>query len=501
MSYNRRQFVKMAAMLPPAVATALEKSTGTPAAARLEASSHPTATTAFGKGTVTVKCNRTAQEIDGFGASAAFHMAENLMDFPEPQRSQVLDVLFSQTRGAGLSMVRNFIGDGGSWGSKQNGPSPSIEPQEGVWNWKGDEDEIWFMREAGKRGCTRYMSTAWSPPAWMKTNNNVIGGRLRPDKYQAFAEYLSMYVRGYKEQHGIDIYAVSPANEPDVTVKYSSCYWNGREFHEFVKALIPIFKRDKVTARLILGEDSGWTENPVLQSFEDPATKGRIDIVGAHAYMNHLPVAPWPFPPVTQRSGLFIATLQAKKKIWQTEVANLGKNHPGINDGLYWAKLLHTHVAENHSSAWFYWWDVSPYPAGGSLIHLDMDKPTYAVDKRLYTIGNYSRFVRPGYFRVEVEPEPSPGGRGSAYKSEAERKLVMVAINENDSARDLELRLSGVTASSALPCRTSENEDLATLPEIRISNNMLKASLAQASVTTFVASVTPSKSAMTAPRG
>jgi len=388
---ERRNFIKMAAVLP-------------------------LASIARAKSAATVDWSRTAQEIDGFGASAAFHMAGNLMGFPEPQRTQVLDALFSQTSGAGLSIVRNFVGDGGSWGTPQNGPSPSIEPREGVWNWTGDEDEIWFMREAAARGCTRYMSTVWSPPAWMKDNNNVVGGRLRPDKYQAFAEYLSMYVRGYKQHHGIEIYAISPANEPDVNVKYSSCHWTGQEFHDFLKVLIPVFERDKITAKLILGEHSAWTENPVLVSLEDPVTAARVDIVGVHAYGN---VARMPFPPVSVRSGTLVATLKLKRKIWQTEAANLGRNYPGIRDGVYWAKVVHTHVAENRANAWFYWWAVSQYGGGGSLTHLDLEKKTFTVDKRLYTIGNYSRYVRPGYFRVEVGGEMAPGVLVSAYKNES----------------------------------------------------------------------------------
>jgi len=465
--HNRRDFMKLAAMLPFAAA-------------------------AYGKNSAAANWSRTAQEIDGFGASAAFHMAENLMGFPEPQRTEILDALFSQTKGAGLSIVRNFVGDGGAWGDRRNGPSPSIEPEEGVWNWTGDEDEIWFMREAGARGCTRYMSTVWSPPAWMKDNNNVVGGRLRPDKRQAFAEYLSMYVRGYKQHHNIDIYAISPANEPDITVKYSSCYWTGKEFHDFLKVLIPVFERDKITAKLILGEHSAWTENPVLESLDDPATAARIDIVGVHAYGA---VARTPFAPISQRSGPLIETLKHKKKIWQTETANLGQNHPGIRDGVYWAKVLHTHVAENRASAWLYWWAVSQYPGGGSLIHLDLDKKTYAVDKRLYTIGNYSRFVRPGYCRIDMEAEAAPGVLVSAYKSEAARKLAVVAINENegDCPQELELKLEGVAAVSMTPCRTSANENLATLPEIRIVENTLRAALAPQSVTTFVADVTPVK--------
>ena len=439
------------------------------------------------KSTGTVDWNKAAQEIDGFGASGAFHMAGNLMDFAEPQRTEILDHLFSQTSGAGLSIVRNFVGDGGSWGSKSNGPSPSIEPQEGVWNWTGDEDEIWLMKEAAKRGCTRFMSTVWSPPAWMKTNNNVIGGSLRPDKYQAFAEYLSMYVRGYKEHHGIDIYAISLANEPDIHVKYSSCNWTGKEFHEFLKFLIPVFERDKITAKVVVGEHSAWTENPVLESLEDSVTAARIDIVGVHAYGVRDP-----FPPITQRSGLLVETLHQKKKIWQTEVGNLGRNYPDIRDGLYWAEVVHTHVAENNTNAWLYWWAVSPYAgAGGSLTHHDSGKKTYTVDKRLYTIGNFSRFVRPGYFRVQVDAETAPGVLFSAYKSEPARQLIVVAINENETTRELEVSIAGTDAGSAVPWRTSETEDLAKLQELRITDNTLRATLAPGSVTTFVVTVTP----------
>jgi glucuronoarabinoxylan endo-1,4-beta-xylanase len=325
----------------------------------------------------------------------------------------------------------------------------------------------------------------------MKDNNNVIGGRLRPDKYQAYAEYLSMYVRGYKDHHGLDIYAISLANEPDITVKYSSCNWTGQEFHDFLKILIPVFERDKVAAKVVVGEHSAWTENPVLESIEDPATAARVDIVGVHAYGVVARVA---FPPVTQRSGLLVETNAKKKKIWQTEAANLGKNYSDIHDGVYWAKVVHTHVAENRTSGWFYWWLVSQYPdSGGSLVHLDLQKKTYTVDKRLFTIGNFSRFVRPGYYRVEMSPDAAPGVFVSAYKSEAERQLVLVAINENDTPQDLELKLTGITATSAVPYRTSATEDIAKLPPIAIAENALKVSLPPVTVTTFVASAAPAQ--------
>ena len=434
--------------------------------------------------TGTVYWSRTAQEIDGFGASGAFKMARNLMNFPEPQRSEVLDILFSPTKGAGFSIVRNIVQDGGTVG----GAEPTIEPQEGVWDWTVDEDQIWLMKEAGKRGVTRYMSTVWSPPAWMKTNNNVIAGRLRPDKYLAFAEYLSMYIRGYKEHHGIDIYAISLANEPNANVRYSSCYWSGKEFHDFLKFLIPVFERDKITAKVMVGEHGGWTEDPVLESLLDTVTAARVDIVGVHAYHTR---DQDPFPSLAQRSGPLVTATDMKKKIWQTEVSNLGTNRPDIRDGIYWAKMLYTHVAENNLNAWLYWWIVSSPGSGQGMAHLNPQNKTYTIDKRLYTLGNYSKFVRPGYFRVQTNAELSSGVLFSAYKSEPEQKLVVVVINENVMARKLELNLDGINGTSAAPWRTSEKEDLMSLPELKVTGNILKVTLAPSSVTTFVFPVTP----------
>jgi glucuronoarabinoxylan endo-1,4-beta-xylanase len=438
----------------------------------------------------TIDWSKTGQEIDGFGASGAFQVAKTLMNFPEPGRSEILDILFSPTKGAGLSIVRNIVGDGAAVG----GGSPTFEPQEGVYRWTGDEDQIWLMQEAGKRGATRYMSTVWSPPAWMKTNNSPVGGRLRPDKYLAFAEYLSMYIRGYKEHFGIDLYAISLANEPDVTVRYSSCYWNGQEFHDFLKFLIPVFERDKITAKVIVGELTGWSENPVLETLADSVTAARLDIVGVHAYHT---ADKDPFPPISQRSGTLVETLKHKKKIWETEVSNLGRNYPDIRDGIYWAKVIHTHVAENGTNAWLYWWAISSPGSGQGMTHPDSRTKTYTIDKRLYTMGNFSKFVRPGYFLVPMNSELMSGVLASAYKSEPDNKLVVVVINENTIARKLELTLTGVNATLAAPWRTSEKEDLVSLPELKIADNILKATLAPSSVTTFVVSVTPNPVAVT----
>jgi glucuronoarabinoxylan endo-1,4-beta-xylanase len=435
----------------------------------------------------TVYWEDVRQEIDGFGASGAFQQPKHLMNFPEPQRSEVLDLLFSTEKGSGLSIVRNMVGDGGigEWGNEIDGPSPTIWPEEdGGFVWTGDEDQIWMMNQAKKYGVDKFVSTVWSPPAWMKTNNSVkLGGELREDKYQQYADYLSAYIRGYKEHHGIDIYGISLANEPDFNASYSSSRWTGAQFSNFIKNnLTPTFEKDGINSQVIVGEGMHFQEDPrfVTPVLEDPEARDGVDIVAAHAYGGD--------------RGLFSTfpvTKKYDKKLWQTEASNLGTNDPTIKDGLYWAKLLHHHMTVAETNAWFYWWLVSfKLDKGEPLINLDINNNTYHVNKRLFTIGNYSRFVRPGYSRINTSNTADSGVYVSAYKDEKTGDYAIIAINENDSSTNLDLNLDGYNASfvtdSVTPYRTSDSEDLAKLDELDVENGTVSTELAGKSVTTFV---------------
>ncbi|MGH9543576.1 MAG: glycoside hydrolase family 30 protein, partial [Terriglobales bacterium] len=400
-----------------------------------------------------IEAGRTAQEIAGFGASGAFHMADLLERFPADERGRVLDALFATTgTGAGLSMVRNIIPAG-------DRRAPGIEPASGQWNWEGDAGQIRLMREAAQRGCTRFVSTAWTPPAWMKTNNNIVGGRLRRDRYDDYAEYLAEYVAQYRSRHGLDIHAISPQNEPDVTVKYASCYWSGEEYREFVKsALGPAWRRRKPAARILLGEPSTWTEAPVAPALEDAEAREAIDIVAAHAYFGDNAA---PEIRLTDRIGDFPVARGLGKPIWQTEVSAFNGNDAGIADALYWAKLLHFHLAENNVSGWFYWWLVSPRNDREALVQLDPASQGWLPNKRLFALGQYSRFVRPGARRVEAGANPAPGVYVSAYRQG--EGLAIVAINDNKEAVAAEFAVAGLAPKTVEGYRTSAFEELRPL--------------------------------------
>ncbi|MFC5531460.1 glycoside hydrolase [Cohnella yongneupensis] len=413
------------------------------------------------------------QDIDGFGASDAFIEtlgASGFQNYAEPARTQILDLLFNQTNGIGLSWIRNRI--------------PIIEPSPGVWDWTKDPGQLFVMNEAKNRGVTRFFSTTWSPPGWMKTNGvaNNGNGHLLTTQYQNYADYLSTYIREYKTRFNIDISAISIQNEPDNAPDYEGTLYTADELNNFIKNnLAPTFTRDAITAKVVAPETSWWsrTEGLINTSLNDPASNARIDIVAAHPYDGDYSI---------------LQTAKSKgKKVWATEVSTFeGMNDPSITDGLKWAKLIHNHMTVAESNAFFYWWLVSDSPAGGQgLINISTDNTTYSTNKRLFTFGNFSRFIRPGYKRIDATAQPVTGVYVSAYKDPVTNKLVVVAINDTTSSQSVNFKLNNVTGTTFTPYTTSASQNLAQGAVMNVTGDVLASALPAQSVTTFVGNVTP----------
>ncbi len=432
---------------------------------------------------IQVDFNKTFQEIDGFGVHGAFHQARNLRLYPDADRERILDVLFStQADGAGFSIIRNIIGDSGVWGNDKDGPTPSIEPNKGDIHYDGDEDQLWFMREARKRGCDRFVSTAWSPPAWMKTTGEVAnGGSLKAACYGDYAEYLARYVKIYKQHHGIEIYAISPSNEPDLKIHYSSCVWSGDQFADFYKNyLAPVFKRENITAK-IFGPELTRFGNSVLENYSafllDKEAASVLDILALHGYGDSVIEKP-------------DEKYSQGKKVWMSEICEIGSEKPveldpSMQDGLVVAKRVHDYLAAAEVSAFLFFWGISMYNNNSGLVGLHLDDMTYTICKRAYTIGNFSRFVRPGSIRVEALPEGMDEVYATAYRG-ADNQAAVVVINTGENDHSLSLEFSGAEPSRLAAYITDENRNLALEEKIiPVKNGKADVSVKARSVVTF----------------
>lgn len=302
-------------------------------------SNHP----AHAAAAVTIDYNNEKQEIDGFGASNAWSTGI-VSNLPNPAQKAILDALFSTSNGAGLSMVRNRL-------------PYDLVSESGVWNWNNWDinGTTWlFNKIKADYNVTRFFTTPWTPPPFMKTGSTgtygEIGGKLRADKYQAYADFLADYVIGFKTHKGIDISAVSIQNEPNWAPNYESSSWTADDFHNFVKGYLkPTFAKKDVPAMLIMPEGLNFSEDLAVPTLNDADSRDRVDIVGVHQYA------------VSQQDPNLGAkwltqTKLYNKKLWVTEVSTSEPNDPTINDGLYWAKMIHKDMTIAEVNAFSYWW-------------------------------------------------------------------------------------------------------------------------------------------------
>ncbi len=415
--------------------------------------------------TIVLNANDLQQRIDGFGASSAW-LGGAVRQYPTGQQNQILDLLFSPTTGAGLSLLRQRI-------------PYDLEPSPGRFDFSGDDDILWLSKQAAQRGMTQVWSTPWSPPAWMKTNGDVNnGGELAPAHYQDYADYLAAYVRHEQAVLGSVFGAISLQNEPDFNASYESCLWSGAQFHDFLKGyLIPTFRRDQISTSLILPENSQWSDEKASETLKDPYTAGYVGVVATHVYGGT--IAP------------FADARAAGKPVWETEVSNLGGDDSSMADGLTWAVNIHQCLTIANASAWHYWWLWTTPGAGqGSgqgVMNLNTDNMTYTVNKRLWTIGNFSRFVRPGFQRLTLSSDqPESNIYASAFRDPLTGKIAIVVINNTDAPANITVKTPVFSLANVTPYRTSATENLAPLSPIAVAGGQFITPTPPRSVTTYI---------------
>jgi glucuronoarabinoxylan endo-1,4-beta-xylanase len=185
------------------------------------------------------------------------------------------------------------------------------------------------------------------------------------------------------------------------------------------------------------------------------------------------------------------------KLYWETEVsAGVGFGpslcggcwDPSMADALLWAQIVDNRMAVANANAWNWWFLVGHTNDNEGLVGSDH----VTVSKRAYMLGNYSRFVRPGFFRIDATHAPQLGILTSAYKDPSTGTLVIVVINQNSLYVSQSFLLTGAAASSVTPWITSTDLNLAQQPDVPVVGGSFTYNLPGSSIVSFVGSATAS---------
>jgi O-glycosyl hydrolase len=493
--------------------------------------------------TVTINTTTTFQTIDGFGVAQprlgpgmvgddTYPGDAARLVFGHPNRTQLMNLTFSSLNGIGATILRTKI-------------TGALEPSPGAWNYS-DPAQVWLMKEAVARGPVKLLATAWTPPAWMKTNNSVfyghcsnsattpcsrdwdpvkddaagdegcdsgatcVPGALALNHWQDFADYMLHYARDFASANQLKLHAISFSNEPEAQVEWDGCAWYGDWIAAFLdQYLRPAFAANpSVTVKVMSPEAAGW-DHLVTSSPEDPLytgpnmgtpahplspttllgptianlnALGRVDIIGGHLY-GGFPTAAWP-------AGLVSST----RRVWMTEESAVDTwTMAGAVQQAAW--ISQSLTGSSQASAWvhFIYFGVNPTVPDDPMTPIIESKPPNGLvstdgtsiepGPSLWALGNFSKFVRPGFVRVG-----SSSNNGnilvSAFKDPAIGQLVVVVVNQGTTARTVQM--SGLPAGTwATPYLTENNADIRE-PQADVLLT-LPVSVPAQSITTYVA--------------
>ncbi len=322
--------------------------------------------------------------------------------------------------------------------------------------------------EAQKYG-TKIIASPWSPPGDLKSNKSEVGGFLLEENYGAFADHLNSFVKSMASE-GVNIYAVSIQNEPDIKVSYESCDWTSSQMRDFLRDYGHLIEGVKVAAP----ESYNFNQNFSNVLLNDDLAVSNLDIIAGHIYG-------------AGQQPYYLAE-QNGKEIWMTEyLMNQGAtgDWSQLGEDVIWEETLDMletiHNAMKNNWNAYIWWYLKRYY---SFIG-DGDQGTTPGEilKRGFSFSHFSRFIRPGFERVEAEIESS-GGLVTAYRGDG--KTVIILINKSsNSLANINVLVDGASPSKATKYVTTLSSNL-TSSEVDLTEGKLVVNALAKSVTTVL---------------
>ncbi len=430
------------------------------------------------------------QRIDGFGFSQAFQRAaviNGLFGLPPERGQEVVDLLFDQRIGAGASILRLGIGSSSDdvydhmRSIQPEDPGGPDAPPRYVWDGY-DGGQVWLAREAAERGVRRFYADAWSAPGYMKTNgSDSNGGTLcgvpgatcaSGDWRQAYANYLVQYLRFYA-QEGIRITDLGFTNEPDLTTSYASMRFTPEQVVDFIHVLGPTLARSGLRTNLVCCDVAGWNEQiPYTEAIE--ADRLADAYVGIHSGHSYVSPADRPLP---TDATVWMSEWGPGGNVWD-EGWDSGLPSAGITV----AEDIHRTLTDANANAYLFWLGAS---IGATRALIQIDGENYHTSARLWAFAAYSRFIRPGAYRVTATAADEEL-RVSAYRN-LDGSRVIEIINVGRAATDADFRIDATSNRYRVNTYlTDDTHSLERTDTASIRGDRLSVELPPRSLTTIV---------------
>lgn len=399
---------------------------------------------------VFVNPKKTFQEFLGIGGAITDASSEVFATLNKVQQEEFLQAYFGKN-GINYTIIRTSIHSSdfglGSHTYVEEGDAAlktfSIE--------KDKEKRIPFIKRAIEliEDDLVFYASPWSPPAFMKTNKNMLrGGKLLPEFRQAWANYYAKFIKAYEDE-GIPVWGLTIQNEPMAVQRWESCIYTAEEERDFLKNYLgPTLEKEGLGDKKIVV----WDHNRDLISerantiFEDPEASKYAWGIGFHWYetwtgglpkYDNLKNIKESFP---SKNMLFTEGCQEgfdteRMHYWPNAERYGNSMINDFNSGVVgwtdWNILLDERGGPNHVQNFCF----APIHANTKTSELTYT-PTY------FYIGHFSKFINPGAKRVSTTTSRTSLESTSFLNSDG--SLVTVVMNKTDAKINYKLAVGNL---------------------------------------------------------
>jgi len=390
---------------------------------------------------IEVNSSITFQEIDGFGFTLTGGSAFHIHNMDDEEKSELLNELFGQGDGKiGISYLRVSVGasDLDATPFTYN-DLPLGQTDINLENFSLEPDQshlIPVLKEIlSINPDLKILGSPWSAPSWMKTSGSSIGGSLKVEYYEVYANYFVKYIEGMQAE-GIKIDAITIQNEPQHDGNNPSMVMSSDEQKNFIKNYLgPAFELANIDTKIIIWDHNADRPDYPINILNDPDAKKYIDGSAFHFYAGNI-------------SALGeVHEAHPDKNIYFTEQW-IGAPGNFSSDLAWHTRNLIVGATRNWSRNVLQWnlaadENQDPHTEGGCdrcLGGVTINGNNITRNPAYYIIAHASKFVRPGSVRISSNEQN--GLPNVAFKTPDDR-LVLIVLNDTDGSKKVELSIDG----------------------------------------------------------
>jgi len=395
--------------------------------------------------TITLNPAEQYQTMDGFGAAITGSTCYNLLLMKPADRHAFLTETFSDKDGFGFSYIRISIGC-----SDFSLSEYTCCDTKGIENFALQSEEKDYILPILKEilainPSIKVIAAPWTCPKWMKVKSltdrtpldSWTNGQLNPDYYQDYATYFVKWIQAFKAE-GIDIYAVTPQNEPLNRGNSASLYMEWEEQRDFVKtALGPQMKAAGLSTKIYAFDHIESQKNYPGKIYEDAAASQYLAGAAYHNYGGNREELLNIHQAYPEKELLFTETSigtwnsgrdLSKRLMEDMEEVALGTINNWCKGVIVWNLMLDNDRGPNREGGC--------QTCYGAVDINNSDYKTIIRNSHYYIIAHLSSVVKPGAVRIATTGYTDNGITCSAFEN-TDGTYAFVLINNNEKSKKI----------------------------------------------------------------